>query len=98
MLYKKYHKKYISQFKKGIKFRYGYFRPEAVEIEPWCENSGRIYISGDRSGCWILIYPGGQLSNNISIVSISETEKISKLCYIKNIIKNTLTNLRKVLK
>ena len=98
MLYKKYHKKYVSQFKKDVKFRYRGFRPEAIEVEPWCENSGRIYISGNKSGCWTLVYPGGQLSDGISIVNDDSTEKISKLCYIKNIIKTLLDNSRKVLR
>lgn len=98
MLYKKYHKNYVGQFKKGVKFRYRGFRSEAIEVEPWCENSGRIYISGNKSGCWTLVYPGGQLSDGISIVNDDSTEKISKLCCIKNIIKTTLGNLRKVLK
>ena len=100
MLYKKYHKNFVSQFKKGAKFRYTGFRPEAVEIEPWFENSSRIYISGNKSGCWTVVYPGGQLSDGISIVNDNDIvpEKISKLCYIKNIIKTTLSSLRKVLR
>lgn len=50
-----------------------------------------------------IVFTDGRL-NKVCIVEKNDselpnkTEKISKLCYIKNIIKTTLENLRKVLK
>ena len=112
MLYKKYHRNYVRQFKKGVKFRFNRFRIYRAE-EPILSVVFDPFISicpGPRGyGFWgfnvsinvdiCIIELDGKLSNNISIVTnddiVPETEKISKLCCIKNIIENTLANLRK---
>ena len=63
MLYKKYHRNYVKQFKKGVKFRFKHFPAETVEIKPWW--SGRkIYINVN----WTLVFPNGRLERGIVII------------------------------
>ena len=117
MLYKKYHRSYVRQFKRGVKFRFNGSRANepilSVVFNPFIgiciSHVGHRYWGYNVSinvavGADIcIIEPDGKLSNKISIVNdddnvpVPETEKISKLCCIKNIIKNTLVSLRKVL-
>lgn len=72
MLYKKYHRNYVSQFKKGVEFNYQYpskspykifekdiVDVDGVEIRPFY---GGIYVAGRRTGRWILVYPGGKIN------------------------------------
>ena len=58
MLYKKYHRNFIRQFKKGVKFNI--LSEEKVQKEPWYDNDNKvIYVKGNKYGCWILVYSDG---------------------------------------
>lgn len=60
MLYKKYHRSYVSQFKKGVKFNI--LSVEAVLYEPWYDNVNKaVCISGSRYGYWTLVYSDGKI-------------------------------------
>lgn len=65
MLYKKYHRKYVSRFKKGAKFRYREYEG-IIEIKPWWSGR-RIYINVNWIN-WTLVFPNGRLERNIFII------------------------------
>ena len=60
MLYKKYHRNYVKQFKKGVKFNI--ISVESVMKEPRYDIINKIiYITGSKYGCWNLVFPDGRL-------------------------------------
>jgi len=61
MLYKKYHRNYISQFRKGTEFWFKAYYREKVVIEPY------VYSGVCRSGSWVLIFLDGKINYNIKI-------------------------------
>ena len=65
MLYKKYHRNFVSRFKKRVKFEVR--SVETVEKEPyiWKRN---ICVFGSRYGCWTLVISDGSLSRDIHVV------------------------------
>ena len=66
MLYKKYHRNYVKQFKKGVKF--DIISVEEVWKEPWYDNVNKIiYITGSKYGRWDLVFPNGKVEYNIKI-------------------------------
>lgn len=70
MLYKKYHRNFVKQFKKGTKFRYCHGGTKhIVEREPYYDGifKGIRMTSGRYSG-WNLIFPDGQLVVDIDVV------------------------------
>ena len=71
MLYKKYHRSYIRQFKKETKFEWINYREEiirdTVKIEPYITDHYEVRITGD-TGVWELITSIGQLDDKINIV------------------------------
>lgn len=63
MLYKKYHRKFVKQFKKGVKFEcINSVRRYIVEKEPFY--GGNICITGECS-VWVLVYMDGSINNNL---------------------------------
>lgn len=77
MLYKKYHRSYVSQFKRGVKFDCPSTSPDkmfeidvvdvdGVEVRPYY---GGIYVAGKRTGRWILIFSDGR-ANKKSIYAV----------------------------
>jgi len=68
MLYKKYHRSYVSQFKKGVKFRYKEYSAEVVEVEPYFKvDFHEIHVNGDKYR-WILVYSIGRIERNIKVI------------------------------
>lgn len=75
MLYKKYHRNFVKQFKKGTKFghsnecsRYkAYSYSMIVEIEPTIYDGG-IYVISKCSYGWILVFPSGRLIKDIDVI------------------------------
>lgn len=70
MLYKKYHRNYVRQFKKGVEFVYSNMLDKitlkiTVEVEPWLYGE-KIYVT-EKFGNWILVFPGGRINYNIKI-------------------------------
>lgn len=73
MLYKKYHRNFVRKFKKGTKFEYIEGRGPGIKftvsIEPysdwryWKGIGIRIKTSGEN--LWNLVYPEGQLEEDI---------------------------------
>lgn len=64
MLYKKYHRNYIKQFKKGTEFNYKTYR-DVVNKEPYtC--CGNIRITGINYDL-VLVYSDGTTNYNIKI-------------------------------
>ena len=64
MLYKKYHKNFVSQFKEGTEFNYKAFR-DVVEREPHYDY-GSIHIVGNTYYL-PLVYHNGRINCNIKI-------------------------------
>jgi len=69
MLYKKYHRSYVRQFKRGVEFGCPTTSPDKmfdrdvvdvdeVEIRPYY---GGIYVAGKRTGRWILVSSDGRV-------------------------------------
>ena len=63
MLYKKYHRNYVSQFKRGVKFDRRSLSPDKIyergvvdkiKIEPH-----GIYVVDNIHGSWILVFSNG---------------------------------------
>ena len=85
MLYKKYHRNYVRQFKKGVKFRFNGFNGSrinrakepilSVVFDPFvgiCVGNRGHRFWGYNVSIDVdicIIYPDGKLSNDISIVS-----------------------------
>ena len=64
MLYKKYHRNYVKQFKKGVKFRWK-TGVDTVRIEPYkigITDYYEVRMTGNRYD-WILVTLGGQLAD-----------------------------------
>lgn len=72
MLYKKYHKNYVSQFKKGTKFSYKTYNNEiykdTVRVEPFYKDIQNkcIHMTGKKYG-WTLVYCNGRVDYEIKI-------------------------------
>jgi len=73
MLYKKYHRKYISQFKIGTKFKFEFDKHEGeIILEPFIDEYREIliaieFISDDKShywSQWTIVYADGRLREN----------------------------------
>lgn len=70
MLYKKYHRNYVRQFRKGTEFVYsnmhdGITLKIVVEVEPWLYDE-KIYVT-EKFGNWTLVFPGGKINYEIKI-------------------------------
>lgn len=69
MLYKKYHRNYVKQFKKGTKIAIGsgedYYSGKVVN-DPFYMYSS-VYI-GDIKHLWILVLPSGKTNKHIYII------------------------------
>lgn len=65
MLYKKYHRNFVRQFKEGTEFRYKTYR-DVVLKEPHFDY-GCIRITGDKYYL-VLVYSSGRINYNIKIV------------------------------
>lgn len=66
MLYKKYHRSYVSQFKKGVEFRYKSHKC-VVTREPYYYNE-MIYVIDSESGRWELVFCNGKISKCLYVV------------------------------
>ena len=70
MLYKKYHRKYVSQFKKGTVFKWN--RSLSVEVvtkEPYYFNDKFIFIKDSKYIRWDLVYVyNGRVNKNLYVV------------------------------
>ena len=68
MLYKKYHRNFVKQFKKGTKFRWNTeeLSVETVTIEPHFVFHV-IYVGGDKYR-WILVYSHGNIEQSIKVI------------------------------
>lgn len=68
MLYKKYHRNFVSQFKKETRYGYKAFSGEIyrdiIKREPYIIGSGNIHITGKKYG-WTLVYPGGRINKDL---------------------------------
>ena len=100
MLYKKYHRNFVRQFKKGTKIKYRY--KEGTETIERVVTKPFIYRSSikRKKYCWIEL----ELSNGYLKIIDDKGRKITgyveilrKQCYTKNIIGTTLGSLRKEL-
>lgn len=69
MLYKKYHRNFVKQFKKGTKIAIGsgesYYSDKVIGKPLYMYNS--IYI-GDSKYLWILVLPSGKTNKHIYVV------------------------------
>lgn len=58
MLYKKYHRNFVKQFKKGVKFNI--ISEEEVMREPWYDKVNKtICMTGSKYGGWNLVSSDG---------------------------------------
>lgn len=64
MLYKKYHRNFVRQFKIGTDFSYNN-TIDVVKVEPYY-HAGRIKIESDRYYL-VLVFPGGRIDCKIKI-------------------------------
>ena len=65
MLYKKYHRNFVKQFRIGTKFVcINGVRRYIVKEEPFHRRSGNICMTGDCS-VWVLVYMDGSINNNL---------------------------------
>ena len=70
MLYKRYHRNFIRQFKEGTKFGWSTeeLSVETVMIEPYFKvDFHEIHVSGDKYR-WILVYSNGRIERNIKVI------------------------------
>ena len=75
MLYKKYHRNFVSQFKVGTEF---FDNNSSVIVEDgpfYFKRSNYIGIQGYSFLWWILIYPNGKINGKIKKVNV--IQKIS---------------------
>ena len=86
MLYKRYHRSYVSQFKKGVKFNHPSLSPdkmserevvEGIEIATYYTYYGEIYVVGERTGRWYLVFSDGRI--NKKKVYICCTKNITEI-------------------
>jgi len=73
MLYKKYHRNFVSRFKKEVKFivgRYGNGNGYRVTIEPYIPDPSpsRIYIKDGKSCTWTLVYFSGKINKYLHVI------------------------------
>ena len=67
MLYKKYHRNFVSRFKKGAKVRYNNGVKGKITIEPYYV-LGTIRIIDSKYGPWTLVMSSGRLVDNINAI------------------------------
>ena len=75
MLYKKYHRNFIRQFKKGAKVGFGHRREELVDIvkiEPCrvdCHDGvfKGIHMTGIYYD-WALVFPSGYINHDVKVI------------------------------
>lgn len=68
MLYKKYHRNFVKQFKKRAVFGRTGIHRYLVETEPYYDAFFKgICIVSDK-GCWNLVFPDGQLNKYLHVV------------------------------
>jgi len=69
MLYKKYHRNFVKQFKMGTRYGFkaysGEIYKDIVRKEPFY-NRG-INMTGKKFG-WTLVFPGGRIERSIKII------------------------------
>ena len=64
MLYKKYHRKFVKQFKKGTKFKcINSVNRHIVEKEPFYRRGSVGMIS--ECSVWVLVYMDGSINNSL---------------------------------
>ena len=65
MLYKKYHRNFVRQFKEGTKFRRNIRKPlvDVVKKEPYVSIYYEVRIAGSKDD-WILVTLSGQLADS----------------------------------
>lgn len=71
MLYKKYHRSYVSQFKKGVKFRYNDTMCEVTRGPYITQNdilSPQVICIEDKLYTWTLLFPGGRTYKDLLYV------------------------------
>ena len=70
MLYKKYHRNYIRQFKFGTKvyIRYKYFNNGFIMNEPFIEHGWGINIIDSEDCKWTLVFLNGIIEHNINAI------------------------------
>lgn len=73
MLYKKFHRSYVRQFKKGVEFNYKTYR-DVVNKEPYDIGCGNIRITGINYDL-VIVYSDGTTNCNIKI----ERDAIQKI-------------------
>ena len=70
MLYKKYHRSYVRQFKRGTNFAIGsgesYCTGKVIN-DPFYMFSS-VYIVGDTKHLWILVLPGGKINKHLYVI------------------------------
>lgn len=69
MLYKKYHRFYVSQFKKGIKFEFKFAGGERlVTRDPFIKGSCIIILWGDETSNYdlCLVFADGTLEDDVA--------------------------------
>ena len=67
MLYKKYHRSYVRQFKKGAKFMWNRCAVETVMKEPYICN-GFIFMKDSKYSCWDLVYSRAEINKYLYVV------------------------------
>lgn len=84
MLYKKYHRNLVKQFKKGTKFKYSYSPHEDAMLDiVWKEpyyfkHNNCIEVQGKYDSTWlVLIWSRGMIEPGIKIVEENVIQKIS---------------------
>ena len=70
MLYKKYHRNFVRQFKKGVKFNFFNSQLSEVTREPYYSTYHQHieFQSTSIIPVWTLIYPSGFINYDIKIV------------------------------
>jgi len=71
MLYKKYHRNFVRQFKKRTKFRdkYSPCEKDIVEIEPRISKDNDIKILGKYNRVWVeVVFYNGKIDDYIKVI------------------------------
>ena len=67
MLYKKFHRNYVSQFKKGVRF--DILSAKTVMQEPWYDNVNEVVCMSDNEyGQWDLVYYNGRINKYLYVI------------------------------
>lgn len=68
MLYKKYHRNFVKQFKKGVKFKWSGISSGIgiVKKEPYYNYA--IYVTDSKHGLWNLVNLGGEINKYLYVV------------------------------